>query len=129
MCTSGRAPIVKAAFTVEPRFDGEAAEEMEGSEQPATGAAGSLKKAKDSKKRRRTVSSNEKESSNKRKPCWVCDGNHRPRGCFCALGIKPRRIKIPEENKKIFEKRMKDPSFADRIQKIRDLEKAKKDIR
>jgi hypothetical protein len=128
MRTSGRAPIVKAAFTVEPRFDGEAAEEMEGSEKPATGTAGPSKSAKDSKKRRRTVSSNENGSNNKRKPCWVCDGNHRPQTCFLALGITPKRLNIPEGNKKIFERRMKDSSFTDKIQKIRDLEKAKNDI-
>jgi hypothetical protein len=37
-------------------------------------------------------------------------------------------VTIPEENKEVFEKRMKDPAFAKKIQAIRELEKKKAEI-
>ena len=114
MRTGGRAQIFKAAFTVEPTFDEEATEEFsENDENP--------------KKRRRTTS-NEMESGNKRRPCWVCDGNHGTRTCFLALGNVPKRVKIPEENEEVFERRMMEPSFAEKIRRIRELEEEKRKI-
>ena len=107
MRTSGRAQIFKAAFTVEPRFDGEAMEEMEGLEQTTTGTPGPLKRGKDSNKRRRTAPW--KESSNKRRPCWICDGSHRVQTCFLGLGNVPKGVKIPEENKKNFREEDEEP--------------------
>jgi hypothetical protein len=58
----------------------------------------------------------------------VCDGNHGARTCFLALGNIPKRVKIPEENEEIFERRMMDPSFAEKIQKIRELERERRNI-
>jgi hypothetical protein len=45
-----------------------------------------------------------------------------------GLGNVPKGVKIPEENTKTFERKMQNLSFAQKIQKIRDLEKEKKGI-
>jgi hypothetical protein len=127
MRTGARTTIVKAAFAVEPTFDEEATEEIEGSKQPTTEMEEFSETAENPKKRRRTTS-NEMESSNKRKPCWVCDGNHGARTCFLALGNIPKRVKIPEENEEVFERRMADPLFAEKILRIRELEEERRKI-
>ena len=127
MRTSERATIVKAAFAVELIFDEEAAEEIEGSEQPTTEPEEFSENAENPKKRRRIIS-NKMESGNKRKLCWVCDGNHGARTCFLALGNIPKRVKIPEDNEEVFERRMADPSFAEKILRIRELEEDRRKI-
>jgi hypothetical protein len=56
----------QSCLRVEPIFNGETAEEIEGSKQPMTGTEGFSENVQNPKKRQRTTS-NEMESSNKRK--------------------------------------------------------------
>jgi hypothetical protein len=118
MKQGGRSITTKASFATEPLYNGEAAngEEVERD-----------LKSRESRKRKPSQDKRENEG-NKRKPCWICDEPHNPKSCFLALEIQPKRVTIPEENKEVFEKRMKDSAFAKRIQSIREYLKRKDDL-
>jgi hypothetical protein len=96
MRTSGRTPIVKASqsnqdLTEKQRKKCEVQDSrIFGSQEPEETTTKCF--------------SNKRDSSDKRKSC---DGRHKVQACFLAKGVG-----ILEENKKIFETRMKDPSFA-----------------
>ena len=83
-------------------------------------------KPRDSRKRK--PSQDKEGKDNKRKPCQICDRPYNPKSCFLALDYTPKRVTIPAENREVFEKRMKDASFAEKIHFIREYLKRKDDI-
>jgi hypothetical protein len=136
MKQGGRSSSSRASFATEPLYNREGASEGE-RESPKTRESKDSKtrESRDSKTResrdsrkRKPSQDKEGEKDNKRKPCWICDRPHNPRTCFLALDYMPKRVTIPEENRVIFEKRMRDSAFAKRIQTIREYLKKKDDI-
>jgi hypothetical protein len=121
MRQGGRPSSARAAFATEPLYNGEGIDQEEESEPKE-------RTNKDRKNKRKPSPTEEEEDSPKRKPCWACDGKHQAKSCFLVKGIQPKKVKIPEENKEVFENRMKDPAFAKRIQSIRDLENRKVEL-
>ena len=121
MRQGGRQSITKASFATEPRYNREEADQEDDSEKKSKG------KSKKDKKRKPSLT-REEEDSNKRKPCWVCGGSHQSRSCFLAIGIEPKRAKIPEENREIFKKRIEDQTFAAKIKEIRDVKKKRVEL-
>ena len=121
MRQGGRQSMTKASFATEPRYNGEEADQEDDSEKKSKG-----KSKKD--KKRKPSPTGEEEDSNKRKPCWVCGGSHQSRSCFLAIGIEPKRAKIPEENREIFKKRIEDQTFAAKIKEIRDVKKKRVEL-
>jgi hypothetical protein len=134
MKVAGKGKITKAAFAVEPRFNGVGASEEktdESSAEPSASAASS-----NSRKRAGTQSRQERSNKrikqdsqqNERQPCWGCGGNHYPNTCVLIRDSNPRKFKIPDESKKIFQENMKDSDFAAQVRRIREVEEAKKEI-
>jgi hypothetical protein len=111
---------------MEEEEDSERRESEFGSKKTKNKKDGASKSKTSGKKRKHSPTRNDE--GNKKKPCWICEGLHRPDSCFLALGIEPKRAKIPEESKETFEKKMKEPAFAKKIREIRDAEKKKKDL-
>ena len=112
MKQGGRSTISRVAFPTELLYNREGASDRESSNMQSRDS-----KSKDSRKRKPSQDKKETEG-NKRKPCWICDGPHSQTSCFLALEIRPKRGIIPEENKEVFGRRMKDPSFAKKIQRV-----------
>ena len=123
MKQGGRSSSLRASFATELLYNGEGASKGE-RESPRDSKT---RESRDSRKRKPSQDK-EGEKDNKRKPCWICDRPHNPRTCFLALDYTPKRVTIPEENRVIFEKRMRDSAFAKRIQTIREYLKKKDDI-
>ena len=128
MKVASKGKVTRAAFAVEPRFDGmppEASEEQETN--PTT-------TDKSSQDRSRKRAGTEQKEGNKRgqkrnkKPCWGCGGPHPPFYCVLISGRNPRDIPVSSERRKKFEEKMKDSSFADKIKVIREANKFKRDL-
>jgi hypothetical protein len=125
MRVAGRSRITKAAFAVEPSFNGVKASEEIDRNEPL--AAPSFPQTS----RKRSAPGNRQRSSNKRfkrKPCWGCEGDHPYFVCALIKGSEPRNSKIPDRSKKIFQEKMKDSVFAEKIRKIREAEAIKEDL-
>jgi hypothetical protein len=123
----GKGKITKAAFAVEPQFDGAGVSE-EKSDRPQPEPT-PLPPTTNPRKRSGTES--RQKTSNKRgqrKHCWGCGGDHNPMGCVHIRGSNPRKVKVIEENKRVFQENMKVPDFAGRIGKIREAEEGKKEL-
>ena len=84
-------------------------------------------KSKDSRKRK-PLQDKKETKGNKKKPCQICDKSYSLTSCFLVLEIRPKRGIIPEENKEVFGRRIKDPSFAKKIPLIREYHNKKNDI-
>ena len=112
MKQGGRSTISRAAFATKLLYNRKGASDRESSNMQSRDS-----KSKDSRKRKPSQDKKETEG-NKRKPCWICDSPYRQTSCFLALEIRPKRGIIPEENKEVFGRRMKDPSFAKKIQRV-----------
>jgi hypothetical protein len=119
MKQGGKSTMTKASFATEPLFDGKEVEDKEDSK-------GNSSKSKDKRKRKFSPETTDKE--NKKKPCWICDGPHRPKTCFLALEVESKKLPISEENREVFARRMKDSIFAKRIQAIRENLKKQEDL-
>ena len=119
MKQGGKSTMTKASFATEPLFDGKEVEDKEDSK-------GNSSKSKDKRKRKFSPETTDKE--NKKKPCWICDGPHRPKTCFLALEVESKKLPISEENREVFARRIKDSIFAKRIQAIRENLKKQEDL-
>ena len=123
MRVAGRGRITRAAFAVEPRFNGtEASGETDEPQSVPSDPPNS---------RKRHGPESHQRSSNKRfkrKPCWGCGGDHNNFTCVLIKGLEPRNFKIPGKNKTIFQEKMKDPAFAEKIRKLREAENIRKDL-
>jgi hypothetical protein len=121
MRVAGRGRITKAAFAIEPRFDGiKASEDLIDKPQ-----------APPSDSRKRPATESRQKYSNKRtrlNPCWGCEGNHSPYTCTLIKDSNPRKLKISEKSKNKFEEKMKDKDFAGKIRKIREAEEIRKEL-
>lgn len=130
MRVAGKARITKAAFAVEPRFDGIEASKEKVDECQAEPSAPSV--PLNSRKRYADTESDRK-SSHKRsrrdfEPCWGCEGSHNPFTCVLIKGSNPRKLKVSERDKKIFEEKMRDSDFAGQIRKLREAEEIRRKL-
>jgi len=123
MRVAGRGRITKAAFAVEPRFDGiKASDDLIDKFEPKTAAANL---------RKRPATESRQKYSNKRtklNPCWGCGGDHSPYRCTLIKGSNPRNFKVTEQQKKTFQEKMKDSNFAEKIRKIREAEEIRVEL-
>jgi hypothetical protein len=116
MRIAGKAQTTRSVFATDSRFNGlgaseEATEEV--TEQIAQDPPGS-------KKRVASTDSPQKPSIKRpRKICWGCDGNHLCYYCPLIQGSNPRRVRLTDENRQTFNKKMEDPTFAKYIRKLR----------
>ena len=111
--------ITKATFTTEPRYFSEGIEEESETKEPA-------KSWTSKNKRKHLPDCNDK--GNKKRLCWICEGWYRSESCLLTLGVELKRVKIHNENKEIFEKKIKELAFAKKIQQIQDHKKKKKEL-
>jgi hypothetical protein len=134
MKIAGKGKVTKAAFAVEPQFNGSGASEEKANESPAEPAAS----ATSSNPRKRTGTQSRQKGSNKRnkpdkqpnerKPCWGCGGSHSPTTCTLINGSNPRNYKVLDENKTTFEEKMRNSDFAGKIRKIREADEIRQEL-
>ena len=123
MRTAGKARTTRAVFAADVQFDGLGTLEEtteEASEKTTQGHPGSRKRAPITDLQR---SNNKRQAQKQKGPCWACKGQHYQSQCPLVLGSSKRKfnnISITNENKQAFERKMKDPIFADKIKKIRE---------
>jgi hypothetical protein len=128
MKVASRGKVTRAAFAVEPLFDGTPPEASE--EQDTT----TTDKSSQGRSRKRAGTETTQKEGNKRGQkknkthCWGCGGDHPPFNCVLISGQNPRDKQVPSECRKRFDKKMKDSSFADKIRVIREANKFKRDL-
>jgi hypothetical protein len=115
MRIAGGVQTTRSVFATDSRLNGlgasEATEEV--TEQTAQDPRGS-------KKRVASTDSPQKPSIKRpRKICWGCDGNHLCYYCPLIQGSNPRRVRLTDENRQTFNKKMEDPTFAKYIRNLR----------
>ncbi|KAN0076218.1 hypothetical protein V8E54_006360 [Elaphomyces granulatus] len=54
--------------------------------------------------------------------CWGCEGQHNHHYCPLLRGSNPKKIKLTDENRHNFDKKMEDPTFAEKIRKLREAD-------
>jgi hypothetical protein len=122
MKIAGKSRTTRAVFTTDVRFDGIGAHEgpiEDAAQQSAHSRTGSKK---------RTATDNFQRRSKKRPYrrqnliCWGCSGQHGHFHCPLILGSSRRKIDITNENRQAFDRRMKDPTFAGKVKKIREAD-------
>ena len=124
MKVAGKGKITRAAFAVEPRFDGLPPNATEDERDKST--------SPDKSPRKRAGTDTAQKEGNRRghkkskKPCWGCLGSHQPHQYILISGHNPRNIQIPPECQKTFDDKMKDASFAKKIRIIREANKIKR---
>jgi hypothetical protein len=113
--------IMKAALAVDPRFDGIKAsqeeDELEAELTPSSATTNPRKRSGRTQSRHKS-----RNKRRRRKPCWGCAGDHDPTVCVLIRGSNPRKYKVPEENKKAFEERIRESGFAGKVRQIREAE-------
>jgi hypothetical protein len=126
MKVASRGKITRAAFAVEPRFDGMPPNVAEDEQDEPTSAD------KPSRKRAGTETAqkegNQRGHKKNKKPCWGCLGSHSPHQCVLISGHNARDIPIPPECQKAFDDKMKSASFAKKIRIIREANKIKRNM-
>jgi hypothetical protein len=123
MRVAGRGRITKAAFAVEPRFNGiKASEDL--IDEPQAAPSNSRKRPATENRQRYSYVS----KRNKLNPCWGCGANHGPWSCLLIKGSTRRNWQIPDKNKKIFQEKMKNLDFAEKIRKIREVDAIKEEL-
>ncbi|KAN0067033.1 hypothetical protein V8E54_008746 [Elaphomyces granulatus] len=116
----GKGRTTRAVFATDVRFDSLGASEEEATTQDH---AGSRKRvATDSLQRPR----NKHTKTTTRTPCWGCKGQHPHFLCPLILGSNRKKINITNENRQTFDKKIKDPSFAEKIKKLREADQINK---
>ena len=128
MRVAGRGRITKAAFAVEPRFDG-----IKASDDPIDKFE---PKAAPPNLRKRTATESRQKYRNKwtrPNPCWGCGGEHSPYRCMLIKGSNLKDsnrwdLKVTEKQKKTFQEKMKNSNFAGKIRKIREAEEIRAEL-
>jgi hypothetical protein len=60
--------------------------------------------------------------------CWGCEGQHNHH-CWPLLhGANPKKIRLTDENRHNFNKKMEDPTFAEKIRKLREADLITKEL-
>src|SRR6267378_182193 len=54
--------------------------------------------------------------------CWGCEGQHNHHYCPLLRGSNPKKIKLTDENRHNFNKKMEDPTFTEKIRKLREAD-------
>ena len=128
MRVAGRGRITKAAFAVEPQLNGiKAPEEMTDEPRAVPSAPPNLRK-------RAAPDSGQKHMYNKRnkrthEPCWGCGGDHFYLTCTLINASNPRKYKVQEAERKMFQEKMRNADFAEKIRKLREAEGVKQELR
>ena len=132
MKVAGKGRVTRAAFAVEPRFDG--TDPPEDPEQTLNSATTTESSRARSSSRKRSGTETTQKEGNKRgqkktkKPCWGCGGAHPVFKCVLISGHNPRDIQVPSECRRNFDEKMKDSSFAEKISTIREANEIKRDL-
>jgi len=121
----------RAAFNVEPRFDGAGPPEdpesnPEQASNPTTPTAQSSRKRSGTETTQKAGAKRGQKKS--KKPCWGCGGTHPPFKCVLISAHNPREIQVPAECRRTFEEKLKDPSFAKKIRTIREACEIKREL-
>jgi hypothetical protein len=131
MKIAGKGKITRAAFPTEPRFDGRSPEDHEETspQQSPKPTSGLDQLRNGSKPRKRagtgTVEKEGKQRGRKRtaEPCWGCGGAHSHFQCYLISERNPKNLQFPQECHDIFNEKMKDPAFVDKLRIIREANK------
>jgi hypothetical protein len=60
--------------------------------------------------------------------CWGCEGQHKNLYCPLIQGSNPKKIRLTDENRHNFNKKMEDPTFAEKIKKLREADLLAKEL-
>jgi hypothetical protein len=136
MKVAGRGRVTRAAFAMEPRFDGTGPEGPDSTlseQEQATPTTAESSRARSASRKRAGTETNQKEGMKRgqkktKKPCWGCGGTHPFYHCVLITGHNPRDIQVSLECRRTFDNKMKDPSFAEKISTLREAQKIKRDM-
>jgi hypothetical protein len=62
-------------------------------------------------------------------PCWGCGGDHFYLTCTLINASNPRKYKVQEAERKMFQEKMRNADFAEKIRKLREAEGVKQELR
>lgn len=120
MRIAGKPRTTRAVFATDVRFNGLNGTIEEDTEQTAQDRSGPRKRAATDSLQRPSYKRPARTTT--RVQCWGCKGPHPHFYCPLVMGSNRKKINIPRYNQQIFQKRMMDPTFADKIKKLREAD-------